>query len=87
MTYRAELSLPGSLVVYGRDTCKDTQRARRYFDLVGLAYRYVNLDLDPDARGRVEAAGYAATPVVVTTDGRVYVEPSDDELAVLAGSR
>ncbi len=87
MTSHAVLSMPDSLVVYGRDTCKDTQRARRYFDLVGHPYRYVNLDLDPDARERVEAAGYTATPVVVTTDGRVFIEPSDDELAVLAGNR
>lgn len=87
MSTQAVLSGQDSLIVYGRDTCADTQRARRYFDLVGFPYRYVNLDLDPDARARVEAAGHTSTPVVVTTDGRVFLEPSDDELAVLAGNR
>jgi mycoredoxin len=73
------------IVVYGRDTCEDTQRARRHFDRVGLDYRYVNLDLDAEARMRVAASGYHATPVVVTPDGQVDVEPSDERLAELAG--
>jgi len=75
------------IVIYGRDTCPDTQRARRHLDLVGVEYRYVNLDLDEAARERVESAGYQATPVVVTPDGQVFVEPSDERLAELAGER
>jgi mycoredoxin len=82
-----ELGERGRIVVYGRDTCSDTQRSRRYFDSVGIDYRYVNLDLDPAARALVEGSGYLATPVVVMTDGQVLVEPSDELLAELTGRR
>lgn len=87
MTTDQRLRDPDGLVVYGRETCPDTQRARRHFDLVGIPYRYVNLDLEPGAREQVEAAGYTATPVVVSPGGQVTVEPTDDQLVALAGNR
>ncbi len=70
-------------VIYGVDTCEDTTRARERFDAAGRAYRYVNLDLEPAERERLHVRGLRSTPVVVTPDGRVEMEPTDEVLAVL----
>jgi glutaredoxin len=83
MTDLAGLADPDIVVVYGLDTCDDTTRARRHFEGAGLPFRYVRLDQDHEARSRVHAAGYFATPVVVTPGGRLSVEPEDDELGAI----
>lgn len=80
MTGDLRLPLPGIVTVYGVDTCDDTTRAREHFDAAGLTYRYVNYDLDPGAKAVVHAAGYTHTPVVITPQGALFMEPSDEEL-------
>jgi glutaredoxin len=80
-----ELRDPEITVIYGVDTCEDTTRARERFDAAGRAYRYVQLDVDTAARDRLHAAGYLATPVVLTPGGSIAMEPSDAELDLLIG--
>ena len=80
-----ELRDPEVTVVYGLDTCEDTTRAREHFDAAGHAYRYVRLDVDTVARDRLHAAGYRATPVVLTPGGAIAMEPSDTELDAMMG--
>jgi glutaredoxin len=70
-------------VIYGLDTCEDTTRARARFDAAGRAFRYVRLDRDTAIRDRLHEAGYRSTPVVVTPDGTLAMEPSDEILAHL----
>ncbi len=77
---------PTVTVVYGLDTCDDTTRARHYLEAAGRAFRYVRLNLDTTVRGRLHAAGYVATPVVVTPAGMLFVEPTDDELATIVAA-
>jgi mycoredoxin len=79
------LPTPPVLTVYGARWCGDCRRTRRYLDWVGVPYEYVDLDLDDAAQARLDAAGYRAIPVVVTTAGTILVEPSDDELGVELG--
>ena len=87
MTSDTRLPAADIVTVYGVDTCEDTTRARTHFDAAGLAYRYVNYDQDPAAKALVHAAGYTSTPVVITPQGTLFVEPSDEELAgVVAGT-
>ena len=86
MTTDPRLPIPATLTVYGRDTCDDTIRALEHFGAAGLRFRYVNLDLDPNARELLTGLGYLATPTVITPDGRVEVEPSDEVLAQLVAS-
>lgn len=81
MTTDFRHSSPTTVTVYGYDWCEDTTRAREHFDAAGLAYTYVNYEVDPDARTRVHGAGYQSTPVVVTPQGTLFMEPSDEELA------
>ena len=79
------LTVTGRLTVYGYDWCEDTTRARQAFDASGVAFDYVDMDSDAAAKATIHLAEYFATPVVVTHTGAVFVEPSDDELAVISG--
>lgn len=88
MTDRTTLEPADVVLVYGLDTCEDTTHTRAHLDARGTPFRYVRLDVDEAARNQVHAAGYFATPVVVTPAGAVYMEPSDDELdAIVAAGR
>jgi glutaredoxin len=71
---------PDVTVIYGRDTCEDTSRARARFDAAGRGYRYVRLDEETGARDALHARGFLATPVVVTPAGDAEVEPTDETL-------
>ena len=75
------LPVPAELTVYGYDWCEDTTRARDAFDAAGATFVYVDMDGDAVAKATVHLAGYFSTPVIVTVAGRVFVEPSDEELA------
>ena len=86
MSAETGLPLPAELTVYGADWCADCGRARRHLDARGVRYDYVDLDANPMAQARLDAAGIRAIPVVVTPDGRVLIEPSLFELdAAIAG--
>ncbi len=74
---------PTVTVIYGLDTCEDTTRARARFVAAGRAFRYVRLDRDMAIRDRLHDAGFRSTPVVVTPDGTLAMEPSDEVLAEL----
>jgi glutaredoxin len=80
------LSLPDTVTVYGIDACDDTTRALRHLEAAGLPHSYVKLDEDAGAKARLTAAGYLATPVVVTPAGQLFVEPSDAELDEIVAS-
>ena len=86
MTTDARLSSPDTVTIYGAAWCEDTDRARQHFDAVDLPYRYVDLDEDVAAKAQLTEAGYLATPVVVTSTGQVFVEPSNDELDGIVAS-
>jgi glutaredoxin len=86
MSAADRLASPDIVTVYGVDSCDDTTRARRRFEAAGLPFRYVNFDEDAASKARVNAAGYHATPVIVTPAGQVLVEPSDEELDRIVAS-
>lgn len=80
------LPVPDVVTVYGADWCGDCRRAKRFLDAMATPYRYVDLELDPDAQRMIDEAGYRAIPIVVTPTGKVLVEPSNDELASAIGT-
>lgn len=80
------LEPPDKLTVYGADWCGDCRRAKRHLDAAGVAYRWVDLTQDRGAKAMLAAAGLRAIPVIVTTDGRVLMEPSNLELRGLVDS-
>ena len=74
------------ILVFGRDTCEDTTRARDHLTAAGVPFTYLRIDEDEDARAIVHGAGYFATPVVVLPSGTIYVEPSDEELEAIVAA-
>lgn len=76
------------VTVYGKQDCTDTLRSRALLDVEGVAYRFVDVLADDDARERArELSGVSSVPVIVVPSGRVLVEPSDEELLVALGER
>lgn len=72
------------VVVYGNRWCGITQIVRRYLERQGVPYRYVDLDLHPEAERRLRwmAGGDLRNPVVYI-DGEWIEQPSVRELAWL----
>ena len=75
------------IVIYGTSWCGGSRRARLLFDRHGVAYRWVDIDRDPDAAAFVEKAnrGNRSVPTIVWADGSMLVEPSENELAKKLG--
>lgn len=77
------------IIVYGTDSCPDTQRARQQLQSLGVSFDYVNVDRDPAANEQVKDwnAGKRLTPTIVLPTGNVsdgstrLAVPSADELA------
>lgn len=81
-TYRrAPAFAAAPVVVYGTAWCAASQMVRRHLDRLGVPYRYVDLELDPEAASQVAwlTGGYASHPTV-SVGGRLLVEPSIAEL-------
>jgi len=72
---------PAEVVVYGTDWCGDTKRTRTVLSALGVAYRYVNVDDDPEAERRIAGwnSGRAELPTL-DYGGLVSVNPSPDML-------
>jgi glutaredoxin len=70
------------ILVYGASWCPDARRARRFFDEHSVAYAWIDIDEDNEARNFVRETngGQIVIPVVVFPDKSVLVEPSNYEL-------
>lgn len=69
---------PAEIIVYGTNWCFDSRRARTFLDQHKIAYRWVDIDLDAQARAFVEQVnnGYRSVPTIIFPDGSKLVEPS-----------
>lgn len=69
------------VTVYGTGWCAATQYVRRYLDRLGIPYRYVDLELAPEAVAQLRwlTGGYASHPTV-NVAGEILVEPTLSEL-------
>jgi thioredoxin reductase (NADPH) len=67
--------------VYGADWCGDTQRTRRHLDRLGVAYRCINVEQDPQASEWVKQQndGKERKPTV-KIGAQVLAEPNDQTL-------
>lgn len=73
--------MSGTITMYGADWCGDCTRAKALLEREGVAYAYVDVEHDEEARARaVEISGRQNIPVVVLPDGSHLVEPSNPEL-------
>lgn len=77
--------MDSAIVVYGTDVCEDTTRTRQHLDDLGIDYRYINLEQDPEADRMVKGlhSDRRITPTVVITSGsrsKTLTEPENAEL-------
>lgn len=71
------------IVMYGTLWCGDTRRARAYLDRNKIAYQFIDIDRDREARSFVEKVnhGYRSVPTILFPDGSMLVEPKESILA------
>ncbi len=68
--------------MYGTTWCGSSRTARRLLDENHIAYDWVDIDQDMDARKYVEEVnrGYRSVPTIVFPDGSMLVEPTTSAL-------
>jgi NhaA family Na+:H+ antiporter len=77
------LGMAASVRIVGSGASPDTQRLRDYLGRTDVMHTWIDLDTDEEAAAMLSDLGVdeAETPVVVTRDGVVLRNPSEDELA------
>lgn len=77
--------MDSAITVYGTDTCEDTNRTRRRLEELGIEYRYVNLEHDPEADRMVKRlhGGRRITPTVVIHSAGHSITLTEPENAYL----
>jgi mycoredoxin len=75
------------LIVYATNWCGDCTQARRFLDRHHIAYRWVDIDRDPQAEALVKRlnGGNRSVPTLIFPDGSMLVEPSAQDLAQRLG--
>jgi len=78
------LSSIGEVEIFGTTWCAKTQMVRRFFDKMKIPYRFLDLENNPDAIGKLKwiTGGYTGHPTVVI-DGQTLVEPTIKELEMV----
>lgn len=73
-----------TITMYGTPACPMVPPVKSYLDSANIAYDYVNISEDTEARQKVELInnGFQSVPTLVFTDGSTLTEPS---LLVLKG--
>lgn len=75
------------IILYGTTWCGDTRRARAFLDRNNIAYKWIDIDQDMEARKFVEQVnnGYRSVPTILFPDGSRLTEPSQRQLAEKLG--
>lgn len=70
------------IIVYGAAWCGDSRRARAVLERHKIDYEWIDIDLNAEARRRVETLnnGMRSVPTILFPDGSIMVEPADQEL-------
>lgn len=76
-----------TIVVYGASWCPDARRSRAFLDENSIAYSWIDIDEDPEAKAFVKKTnnGQVVVPTIVFPDESILVEPSNPELAAKVG--
>ena len=69
------------VVVYGADWCSDCRRSEKLLNTLGVQYEKKDVEQSAEFTEEARAiSGRTNIPVVVFSDGKYLVEPSDPEL-------
>jgi len=73
----------GKITFYGATWWGDCLRAKAYLDSLGCDYDFINLETDETAAAKVVEInkGYQSIPTILFPDGKVLIEPSNQQLA------
>jgi glutaredoxin len=73
--------------LYGRDTCPDCIRSKRFLEENNIEYEYLDIEKDPkyveqvlDYNKKLGRGPIRSVPVIVIDDEKILVEPSNEEL-------
>ncbi|MCM3695186.1 glutaredoxin domain-containing protein [Microbacterium oleivorans] len=70
------------ITMFGAEWCRDCRRTKAQLDSLGVDYRYIDLEAEPEAAEVArEISGRTNIPVVVYPDASHHVEPSNDDVA------
>jgi thioredoxin reductase (NADPH) len=71
------------ITVYGAPWCPDCRRAKKFLAEHRVAYKWIDIDRDPDGLAFVERLqnGGRTIPTIVFPDGSHLLEPANDEIA------
>jgi mycoredoxin len=65
----------------GADWCPDCRRSKALLERLGIAYEFVDLELEPERYAEVEAiSGGRSIPTILFPEGDHLVEPDDATL-------
>lgn len=67
---------------YGATWCPDCRRSKAYLDEKKVSYEYINIDEVAGAAEEVEKInnGMQSIPTIIFPNGKILVEPSNQEL-------
>lgn len=66
---------------YGADWCGDCRRAQATLDRLGVAYNHHDIEHEEGAADKaVEISGQKHIPVLLFSDGTIFVEPTAPQL-------
>jgi mycoredoxin len=70
------------IIVYGTRWCVDCYRAKRILDKYQVAYQWIDINQDADAKALVGNInnGNHVVPTIIFNDGSTLSEPSNQEL-------
>jgi len=79
--------MTAEITVYGADWCGDCRRTKQYLVKNDIAYKWVDVESNPDEIETVMKynGGRKSIPVVVFPDGTHMTEPSDADMDAKLG--
>lgn len=74
--------MTSKIVMYSGDHCGDCVRSKRLLDSLGVTYKVIEVDGNPQALEKVMEInnGFRSIPVILFEDGTHLTEPSDNAL-------
>lgn len=75
-------SINNQLIIYTTSWCGDCVRTKKLLDDLGVSYKEINIENDPDAAERVVNinGGNRSVPTIVFPDESHLTEPDNDTL-------
>ncbi|NJN97599.1 MAG: mycoredoxin [Anaerolineales bacterium] len=75
--------MKNNITIYGAYWCPDCRRSKRFLSEYQIAYNWIDIEQDDEARAYVEKLnhGKRIIPTITFGDGSFLVEPSNAELA------